>query len=306
MTWFFIALGAPFLWALVNIADQYLIAKYSDREKDHSSGGLVLFSSLIGIFIAILIAVFTRGVFTIPGSDVLLLMLTGLLTIVWIVLYLYALEMEEVSSVAPWFLTVPIFGYFFGNVFLGETLTRNQIIGSVIILVGVIVLSLNFTEEKRKFKHKPILYMLLACMLVAISGVIFKFVTVENNFWISSFWEYAGLGLSGLLIYIFIPKYRREFMHMNKHGGRKIFIVNTLSELATIAGNLMTNFALLLAPVTMVYLVGSFQPAIVLCLTLFSTKFLPHIVTENMKRDILEPKIIAIAIMIIGSAILFI
>ena len=87
MTWFFIALGAPFLWALVNIADQYLIAKYSDRDKEHSSGGLVLFSSLIGIFIALAIALCTRGVFSVPGSDALLLMLTGLLTIVWIVLY---------------------------------------------------------------------------------------------------------------------------------------------------------------------------------------------------------------------------
>ena len=25
MTWFFIALGAPFLWALVNIVDKYLV-----------------------------------------------------------------------------------------------------------------------------------------------------------------------------------------------------------------------------------------------------------------------------------------
>jgi drug/metabolite transporter (DMT)-like permease len=306
MTWFFVALAAPFLWALVNIADQYLITKYSDREKEHSSGGLVLFSSLIGIFIAILIALFTNGVFNIIMSDALLLMLTGLLTIVWIVLYLYALEVEEVSSVAPWFLTVPIFGYIFGNIFLGETLTLNQIIGSIIILVGVIVLTLNFTNEEKKFKHKPVIYMILACILVALSGVIFKFVTVENNFWISSFWEYAGLGLSGLLIYIFIPKYRREFMHMNKHGGRKIFVVNTVSELATISGNLLTNYALLLAPVTMVYLVGSFQPAIVLGLTLIGTKLLPHIIKEDMSRNVLEPKIIAILIMIVGSAILFI
>jgi drug/metabolite transporter (DMT)-like permease len=265
----------------------------------------VLFSSFIGIVSALVIGLFTRGIFTIPVTDVFLLMFTGLLTIVWIVLYLYALEIEEVSSVAPWFLTVPIFGYIFGNMFLGEVLTQHQLIGSIIILVGVIVLSLNFSRERKRFKHKPVLYMVVACILVALSGVIFKCVTVENNFWASSFWEYAGLGLSGLLIYIFIPKYRREFMHMNKHGGRKIFIVNTISELATITGNLMTNFALLLAPVTMVYLVGSFQPAIVLFMTLACTKFFPQIVMENMSKRVLLAKMLAIAIMTVGSIFLF-
>ena len=61
MNWFFIALGAPFLWAIVNIADQFLVAKYSVREKERSSGGLVLFSSLIGIFIALGIGRFGRA-----------------------------------------------------------------------------------------------------------------------------------------------------------------------------------------------------------------------------------------------------
>lgn len=306
MTWFFIALGAPFLWALVNIADQYLISKYSDRAKEHSSGGLVLFSSLIGIFIAVFIYIFVDNVFIVSNKDILILGLTGLMTVIWIILYLYALEIEEVSSVAPWFLTVPMFGYLFGYIFLGETLSLNQIIGGIIIVAGIILLSIDFSKEKKRIKHKPIIYMLIACVLVALSGILFKYVTIENNFWVSSFWEYAGLGLTGLVIYIFVPKYRREFMHMNNTGGRKIFFVNTLSELATISGNLMTNFALLLAPVTMVYLVGSFQPAIVLGLTLLGTRFLPNIVKENLSRRVLIPKIVAIIVMILGSIFLFV
>lgn len=94
-------------------------------------------------------------------------------------------------------------------------------------------------------------------------------------------------------------------MFMNKNGGIKIFTLNTLSEAITIFGNLLTNFAILLAPVTLVYLVGSFQPAIVLFLTLFATKYFPDIAKENLKRNVLLPKIIAIIIMIIGSVFLF-
>lgn len=304
MQWFFIALGAPFLWALVNVSDQYLVEKYSTGKR--GSGGLVLFSSLIGIFVAILIGIFTTGVFNIPILDKLLLITTGGITIAWIILYLFTLEIEDVSAVVPWFLMIPVFGYILGYVFLHETLTLSQIFGSVVVLLGVLLISIDFSGKKREFKLRPAIYMLISCLLVSISGVIFKYVTFSNDFWVSSFWEYVGLGGFGILIYVFVPKFREEFMLMNQQGGIRIFILNAGSEIFTIIGNLLTNYAIILAPVAMVYLVSSFQPAIVLFLTIFTTKFFPNIATEDLKMRILLPKIIAIVIMILGSVILFI
>jgi len=303
MQWFFIALGAPFLWALVNISDQYLVEKYSTGRR--GSGGLVLFSSLIGIFVAVVIGIFQSGLFAIPTLDKALLIITGVITIAWVVLYLFALEIEDVSSVVPWFLTVPIFGYIIGYIFLGETLSTQQFIGSLVVLAGVALISIDFSGQTKKFKWRPAMYMLVACLLIAIAGVIFKYVTIGENFWVSSFWEYVGLGGFGILIYIFVPRFREEFMLMNRQGGTKIFVLNTASEVLTIIGNLLTNFAILLAPVAMVYLVSSFQPAIVLLLTLFATKFFPNIAKEDLKKSILLPKIIAIMVTIIGSVILF-
>jgi len=304
MNWFFIALGAPLLWALVNISDQYLVAKYSTDK--HGSGGLVLFSSLIGIFTAAIILIFTEGVFEIIFLDKLLLLLTGGLTIAWVILYLLALEIEDVSAVIPWFMTVPIWGYLLGYLFLNETLTTKQIVGSLIILLGTFLISIDFSSIKKRLKWKPVLYMLVACFLISLIGVIFKYVTISGDFWISSFWEYVGLGFFGIMILVFIPKYRHEFMFMNQSGGRKIFTLNTISESLTIAGNLLTNFALLLAPVALVYLVGSFQPAIVLLLTILCTKFFPHIAKENLTHRVLFPKITAIVLMVCGSIWLFI
>ena len=212
MQWFFIALGAPFLWAMVNIFDQYLVAKYSTGTR--GSGGLVLFSSLIGIFVAAAIGIFTPGIFGIPLLDKLLLIATGGMTIAWVIFYLFTLEIEEISAVVPWFLTIPIFGYVLGYIFLRETLSTQQIIGSFIVLFGVLLISIDFSGQKRKFKWRPAIYMLLACFLVSIAGVIFKYATIgDSGFWISSFWEYAGLGGFGILIFIFVPKYRDEFRH---------------------------------------------------------------------------------------------
>lgn len=305
MHWFFIALIAPFLWAVVNLADNYLVSNFSQKEKERSSGGLVLFSSLIGIFIAFFIFVFISGIFDISTLDKFLLIISGMLSVVWIVLYLYALEIEETSKIVPWFLAVPVFGYILGYFFLGENLTLFQFLGSGIILLGLLLISFDFSGEKKRFKHKPLLYMLCASLIIALSGIIFKYVTIEGNFWVSSFWEYFGLGITGLFIFLISPKHRNEFRYMNKTGGKKIFLVNIASELMTISGNLLTNFALLLAPVAMVYLVGSFQPAIVLLLVIITTKFFPHITKENISRRVLVPKIIAIILMILGSVILF-
>ncbi len=303
MTWFFIALGAPFLWALTNISDQYLVEKYSVGKR--GSGGLVLFSSLIGILVALFIGIFTKGVLEISFLDKMLLIATGGMTIVWVILYLFTLEIEEVSAVVPWFMTVPIFGYILGYVFLGETLLPQQMAGSLVVFFGVLLISIDFSKEKKKVKWETAFYMLSACILISIAGIIFKYVTIGNNFWISSFWGYAGLGFFGVVIYLLIPKYRKEFILMNKNGGVKIFSLNFLSEILTIGGNLLTNYAILLAPVAMVYLVGSFQPAIVLFLTLFATKFFPDIVSENISKNILLPKILAIFIIILGSVLLF-
>lgn len=304
MTWFLIAIGAPFLWALVNIADQYLVSKYSEGER--GSGGLVLFSSFIGLFVALGIGIFQGGLFDIPNLDKLLLVITGGLTIAWIVLYLWTLELEDISSVAPWFLTVPVFGYILGYLFLGENINIHQKIGSLIVLGGLLLLSLDFSKkEKRSFKWRPAFYMLIACLMIAVMGILFKYVTVEENFWISSFWEYGGLGIFGILIYLFVPRYRKEFQYMNDKGGVRIFILNITSEITTMVGNFLTNYALLLAPVVMVYFVGSFQPAIVLILSIIGTKFFPKIIQEDISQRVLIPKIIAIIIMTIGSFYLF-
>lgn len=304
MSWFLMAIGAPFLWSVVNIADSYMVTKYSEKNVERSSGGLVLFSCFIAIIIDIVIGLFTKNIFHVGYSNILLLIIAGILNMLWFFPYLYAIEIEDISTISSWFLAVPIFGYILGYIFLGETLTFNQGVGSIIIILGLLILSFDFEKKNKKLKRKSILYMILSCLLIAISGIIFKYVTIEDNFWISSFWEYFGSGLIGIIIYIFASKYRKEFNYMSKLGRIKIFTISGVCEILAVSGNLLTNFALLLAPVVMVYLIGNFQPAIVLILTVLGTKYFPHIIKEDISKKTLIPKIVAIFIMIAGSMLL--
>ena len=301
--WIFFVLIAVFLWSLVNISDQYLVAKFTTGEQ--SSAGLVLFGSFLGIFIALAIGLYTRGIFLISTPDKLLLLVVGGITIAWVILYLFALEIGDVSAVVPWFLTIPVFGYILGYIFLGETISLQQLIGSAIILAGGFFIVADFSGQRKKSSYKPALYMVCASFLIAAAGTMFKYVTIGGNFWVSSFWEYVGFGFFGIIVYLLVPKYRREFMSMLKRGGKKIFAVNMMIETLTITGNMLNNFALLLAPLGMVYLMQAFQPAIVLCMALIGTKFFPTIIKEDTSKRVLIPKIIAITIMIIGSVMLF-
>ena len=204
MTWFFVALAAPFLWALVNIADNYLVSRFSEKDKEKSSGGLVLFSSLIGIVVALSIYLFKPHVLQIPFFDKALLLSSGILTAVWIILYLFSLEIEDASNVVPWFLSVPIIGYILGYLLLGETLETNQILGGIIIFIGLGISSLDLDSRNRKSK-KHVLYMVFACLSIALSGILFKYAAMGNDFWISSFWEYFGLGIAGIVIFLSMP-----------------------------------------------------------------------------------------------------
>ncbi|MFM7088589.1 MAG: EamA family transporter [Candidatus Paceibacterota bacterium] len=302
--WALYAIGASFLWSLVNISDQYLVSRYSTGR--HTSGALVLFSSLIGIVIALPMLFLVDGLWSIPLHDIALLFIAGAMSALWIILYLYSMEIEDVSVVVPWFLTVPVFGYILGFLFLGEELSFLQQVGSLVVLLGLAILSFDFSKAaKTKLKTEVMLYMFCACVLIALQGIIFKHVTVIESFWISSFWEYVGLGLAGVFLYVCVPQYRREFMTMLRHGGKQIFTLNMTSEIVSVAGNLLSTFALLLAPVTIVYLLTSFQPAFVLLFSVLGTLFIPNIIKEDISLRVLVPKIFAIAIMIAGSVFLF-
>ena len=306
MHWFIYAIGAPVLWAMVNIADHYLVKK-SD-EGDNPVGSLVIFSSIIGLFVALAIFLFSNSSISISGGGEFILILAGIVNALWIILYLYALSADELSVVYPWFLTIPFFAYIFGYFFLGETLTQLQIIGGVIVCLGGVIISLepaHLFAGRLRFKRQATLCMLSAAILAALGSVLFKFVAEDAGFWASSFWEYLGLGVAGVIIFVCIATYRHGFFAMLKNGGMQIFTINATSELATVAGNLLFRFATLLAPIALVSLVEPIQSVIVFAFAVVGTIFFPHIIKEDISKQVLMYKITAIAIMFFGSILLF-
>src|SRR5262249_4261516 len=245
MRWISIALLAPALWALGNHIDKYLLGRRLDQR---GVGSLMLFSALIGLPILPLILLFRPGVFLLSFLDAAILMLNGMLYVLGLLPYFYALQKDEASVVVPLFQTSAVFSYILGLLVLDEQLTGWQIGAALLIVVGSILITLEIEQRRSKFKAKLFALMLLASLLNALNWLLFKVVAVREDFWISSFWEYAGFALAGLLMLLFIKSYRHEFMAVLRQSKLNVLGLVAINENLSLAAKTAPNLASLLAP----------------------------------------------------------
>lgn len=298
MTWFLFTIISPILNALVNYIDKYLIEKVVEGR---GIGSLIIFSALMGLPTALVILIFNPDVFNIQIKNALLIMLNGTFYIAWVLPYLYALEKDDTSVVSPLFQMSPVLVFILGLLFLGEVLNVVKILGCALILLGAVGLSVERSLHGLKIKTTILLLVGLSCFFIALSAVIFKSIALEESFWATSFWECIGIFLSSLLL-LAVRDYRRQFINVVKTNGAKIIALNTLNETIVIIGKVTLNFAMLLAPVSVVYFVAEgFKPFFVLAYGVLLTIFFPKFVNERIERSKILQRLVAISVMFAGT-----
>jgi uncharacterized membrane protein len=303
MSWIVIALVGPFLWSIVSHIDKYLLSKYLRHQ---GIGTLLIYSSLFSIVVLPIIYWFEPNIFNIQYKDIVILVGCGVLNSASIYIYLHALRKDDVSTVVPLFQTIPIFGYFLGFIFLHEILNIQQTAAALIILFGAFFLLIELKGENRfKIKHKVLSLMLVASFLIALHETIFKVIAFRNSFLISIFWQYVGLLLTGIILFMCIKQYRREFIYSLKENGGIIFATNIFSEILTILGNISFAFATLLAPIASIMIINAYQPVFVFIGGILLMKYFPNVATESMDRTHLLKKSISIGIILMGSYMLY-
>jgi drug/metabolite transporter (DMT)-like permease len=301
VSWFFIALWAPFLLACANHNDKLLLSRYL---KQKNIGSIVIFSSLFsGVAIPIVLFIHpdVYDVTLVQGSA---LVATGLLSVFAAVCYLYALDIDEPSFVTPFYQTVPIFAYFLGYFILGETITLAQGLGSIVIIVSALALSFEFGRRGMRFKRNVVALMLAASLLSAINGVIFKLIAVDKGFWVSLFWGFIGQVMAGLTFLVCVPSYRRDFLDLFKQQKVAVFSLIALSRTLFSVSEAVTLYATLLAPVALVLLVSSFQPLFVFTLGIVLRLLLPRVAKESLGRAKMLQKGVGIGLMLVGGYII--
>jgi uncharacterized membrane protein len=298
MSWFFIALCAPFLLAFANHNDKFVLSKYIKKK---NIGSMVIFSALssgVAIPIVLFIQPDVYDVSLVQGSAVVA---TGALSVFAVVCYLYALDLDEASFVTPFYQTVPIFAYVLGYFILGETITLAQGLASLVIIVGALALSFEFGRRGMRFKRNVVALMLTAAFFSAINGVIFKLIAVDKGFWVSLFWGFVGQVTAGLTLLVCVASYRRDFLGL--FNQQKVAVVGliALSKMLFIVSEAVTLYATLLAPVALVLLVNSFQHLFVFAFGIVLTLFLPRVAKESLGRMKMLQKGAGIGLMLVGG-----
>lgn len=299
---FLFALLSPLCFSITNHIDRHLLGTYF---KEGGVGTLILISSFFGIVVPpiaywldpTVLEVVWNG-HQIEWYTVMQLAAVGFLDVLIVWFYLFAIKNDEASVVVVYYQLVPVLTSVLGYLILGEVISMDQGIAGLTILVGTAIISFHFDGDgKFKLRTRTILYMFAASLAWALQVVLFKGVALEENVLRSLFWEHIAMVLVALLIFIFIPSYRRHLMIALRSNTKKVLVYNGLNEIIYLAGCTVESFAIMMAPAGLILLSQPFQSFFVLVIGAV-------LLLEKNSWKVLAHKSLAIAVTGYGTYLL--
>lgn len=148
--------------------------------------------------------------------------------------------------------------------------------------------------------------MLLASFIIAVSGFVFKDAALEENFWGTAFWMTIGAFGSGLCLWAFVPKYRKQFHSVMEK--KQMLRLNILNEVIDNVAMLAYYGAIVVGPsVAIIQLTNAYQPILLLVASFILARWGSERHTEMFaSRDgKVTRKVIGITAIVVGSLIIF-
>ena len=297
MPWYIFAAITPIFYSVGIFIDKFLVDKQIKNP-------LVLtaitgtISGIIGVTIGLIVGFKFMGF-----SQIALILLAGILLNWYLIPYYAAIQRDDASRVIPLYQFIPIFTLTISTIFFKETLTIKQIVGMGLIIVAGILISVD-KFDLRFLKPRPSFWFMMAsCLMYGSVGLLFRFVSKSASYWSIFSIEYIGAGLGGLALFI-LPSVRKDFGKDSKvlrSASGLLFVDKSFSVMAQMA----EGYAVTLVAVPLVNIVNGIQPAIILLMGLFLTRFFPHIIKENIKKEVLFQKILSIVIILVGLYLVY-
>jgi drug/metabolite transporter (DMT)-like permease len=297
MFWFIVALIGYISFAVVFLLDKVIVSEKLGEPIVYT------FYSTIYMLAALLALPFVGwGLFS--GIDWLWALLSGITFGFGLWTLFLALQRDETSHISPFngaFVT--IFVYFFSSFFLGEKLTQFSQTGVIILVVSALLLSFQKTKKRQTFSI-GFLWAIISGLLFAISHVLAKYLYGFYPFWSTLVWTKAFVGIVGLFI-LFSPKVYKTFrktkrIHEKKKTNTGFLIV--VDKILAVIGVVCIQYAIALGSVTVVNALIGVQYVLMFILILFFTKFFPKIFNEYFTKKELIVEIIAICLVVLGTA----
>lgn len=287
--------------------DKYLLEKYFGKEADIDSGpgALIIFSSLF--LILVLISVFVTKYHSLDFSLAVGVtgIIVGFMNGGWILLYLHAINRADVSRAVPVFQTIPVFGFILGFLFLGESLSLSEILSGSLIILGSLALMYSNINGTKILDYSTLLLMLGASLLVAVSQVIFKLLSIDQNYWTATFWLSSGFILFGIFLSLFIEDYRDQFVFLFETKVKNVLTLSAVNELFDNVGEFIFLAAVVVGPIALVQSLNAYEPLFIFMLSVTLAEFFPKYFHEDITTSALSQKITGIFIISVGSIMLY-
>lgn len=297
MLWIILALGAHFLWAIVNLGDKYIMSK-------KITNPLVYFFWfwLVGCIIGLLLAPWIG--FYVPSAKYLILIfITSLAYALGGLPYLMAMKIEEPTRINVWWNLIPIFTLIGEWFILHQGLSQMQLVAFVILIIGAFVASIHAGEKKFAVSRAALL-MILSCAAYSVYVMIFDYVLLSVPFAVAFVWLVIFMFFCSLFSF-FSKRVRTDWLASVKLlRGRALFLTVLIISILDFGGIFLNVWALSLGHPALVFAFEGSQVLMVFLLATLITKYAPHIIKEKLDWKNVALKLAAIVIMVLGVIVL--
>ena len=300
MNWLLITISSYLILAIVSLVDKYLLTSSIPNPKVYT-----FYIGILGILVFLLVPFV--GFYIPEISQIILALLAGVVYIYALFWLFKTLRLFETSRVIPAIGgIIPLFT--FGLIYIlssgKEILSFPEIIAFILLIFGSILITL---ERKKLISFRSFQFSILTAFLFSLAFVLTKYVYLAQSFWNAFIWMRIGGFLLVLAFFIFAPEIKKEIFRKREYFPKKTVLIFFSNQAAGAVAYILQNWAIFLVPLIYVPIINALAGTQYLFLFIFaiflSLKF-PKILKEEVSKEIIIQKIIAILLIGTGLVLL--
>ncbi|MDO8340606.1 MAG: hypothetical protein Q7T59_01385 [Candidatus Woesebacteria bacterium] len=246
--WFLYTLASVFLMSLVLYTDEHLATsnKLPKNGDIHTKVGSVLLISTLMSFVGATILGFVTKDFQLATKPLMFAVFSAIPMVIMFASYFYLLQLYPVHQVGPIFQLCSVWLLVF-ELFDGGTISTVGIIAIATLIYGVYILDTG--TFRWKVPTKLLLWAVPVTFISAIPLYMARMMSQFGSPTAFSFYQLLGIGVIGILLFVFVKKYREGFLFRIKHQGKKFLGLSLFNETFAEGSVWLGNIAVAVAPV---------------------------------------------------------
>ncbi len=223
----------------------------------------MLISTLMSFLGALFLWVITKDI-SLPSESRTIAIISSIPMVAMYASYFYLLQTYPVHQVAPLFQISTIWLLLF-ELLSGNSITLISLLGITILMYGAYVLDAG--TFKWKIPTQLLFIAIPATSTWSISLYLSRLASQTSSPVLVAFWQLLAIGLVGVVLFIFVKRYREGFLYRIKNQGKAFLGLSMINETLAEVGYVFSNLAVATAPIaTFVSALSGVQSIFVLLL----------------------------------------